>query len=437
MKDQLKLPELLSPAGSIDHLKAAINAGADAVYMGGDKFSARAYAQNFSGDRIREALHYAHFYDRRIYLTVNTLMKEKELEEELYDFLLPYEEAGLDGVIVQDLGTASFIRSAFPHMEIHGSTQMTITDVYGARAAARMGMTRIVPARELSFEELSEIRTQSGLEVEVFIHGALCYCYSGQCLFSSLYGGRSGNRGKCAQPCRLPYQLHRPGHGGPGGKQAGHGGSDRYLLSPRDLCAIDLLPELSRLPVDSLKIEGRMKNVEYVAGVTAIYRKYLDRVRDFYQDTGRIPGKVSETQGKVSDTQWNKWTVEDEDRGDLQDLYSRGDFTDGYFRRHNGREMMSMRNPKNTGRLMGHVEGRKNNRLSISFSTRPEPLDILVIPLGGEDQEEVILTVPAELRLTRKGKNLLGEMNAPASARLRAGMEVYRRNDNAGETLTG
>ena len=438
----MKLPELLSPAGSIDHLKAAINAGADAVYIGGDRFSARAYAQNFSGDRIREALHYAHFYDRRIYLTVNTLMKEKELEEELYDFLLPYEEAGLDGVIVQDLGTASFIRSAFPHMEIHGSTQMTITDVYGARAAARMGMTRIVPARELSLEELAEIRAQSGLEVEVFIHGALCYCYSGQCLFSSLYGGRSGNRGRCAQPCRLPYRLYRPGQEGESteqigrgerekefagrgrrdSKQIGRGGSERYLLSPRDLSAIDLLPELCRLPVDSLKIEGRMKNIEYVAGVTAIYRKYLDRIRD---------GELPDTSGKVPGTQPNTWQVEAEDWGDLQDLYSRGDFTDGYFKRHNGREMMSMRNPKNTGRLVGHVESRKKNRLRISFSTRPESQDILVIPLGGEDQEELVLTVPAELKLTRKGKKLLGEMNAPAAARLRPGMEVYRRKKEA------
>lgn len=457
MKYQLKLPELLSPAGSIDHLKAAINAGADAVYMGGDKFSARAYAQNFSGDRIREALHYAHFYDRRIYLTVNTLMKEKEVEEELYDFLLPYEEAGLDGVIVQDLGTASFIRSAFPAMELHGSTQMTITDVYGARAAARMGMTRIVPARELSLEELEEIRRQTGLELEVFVHGALCYCYSGQCLFSSLYGGRSGNRGKCAQPCRLPYQLIRPDLGD--NSQAGKsrkkqtGGQDKnqdryrdkgawdqngknrkkqtggrrepgkrdreesYLLSPRDLSALTVLPDLCRLPVDSLKIEGRMKNVEYVAGVTAIYRKYLDRLEQHFQATGRLP---------------EIWQPDPADLGDLQDLYSRADdFTEGYFHRHNGREMMSMKSPKNTGRLLGHVEGRRKNRLIISFETRPEPQDILVIPLAAKGQEELVLTVPAELKLTRQGKYFLGELNAPAGPGISPGAKVYRRRKDA------
>ncbi len=478
MKYQLKLPELLSPAGSIDHLKAAINAGADAVYMGGDKFSARAYAQNFSGDRILEALHYAHFYDRRIYLTVNTLMKEKEVEEELYDFLLPYEEAGLDGVIVQDLGTASFIRSAFPAMEIHGSTQMTITDVYGARAAARMGMTRIVPARELSLGELEEIRRQTGLELEVFIHGALCYCYSGQCLFSSLYGGRSGNRGKCAQPCRLPYRLIRPDRGEDGQtgkKQTGsqykyqdssqykyqtgnqykyqdssqHKYQDRnwdkrnwdnsgqsmkkpaggrrepgkrdrqesYLLSPRDLSALAVLPDLCRLPVDSLKIEGRMKNVEYVAGATAIYRKYLDRLEEHFQATGRLP---------------EAWKPDPADVGDLQDLYSRADdFTEGYFHRHNGREMMSMKSPKNTGRLLGHVEGRRKNRLRIFFETKPEPQDILVIPLAGKGQEELVLTVPAELKLTRQGKHFLGELNAPAAQGISPGAEVYRRRKDA------
>ena len=414
----MKLPELLSPAGSIDHLKAAVNAGADAVYMGGDRFSARAYAQNFSKDRIREALHYAHFYDRKIYLTVNTLMKENELEEELYDFLLPYEEAGLDGVIVQDLGTASFIHSAFPGMEIHGSTQMTITDVYGARAAARMGMTRIVPARELSIQELKEIRSRTGLELEVFVHGALCYCYSGQCLFSSLYGGRSGNRGRCAQPCRLPYRLIGAGRGqrSSSWEKKTLSGKESYLLSPRDLAAIDLLPDLCRLPVDSLKIEGRMKNVEYVAGVTAIYRKSLDRIREEFLQKGSLP---------------DHWQVSLEDRGDLQDLYSRGDFTDGYFYHHNGRDMMSLTSPRNTGRLLGHVEGRRKNHLKISFETRPEPRDILVIPLGGREQEEIVLTVPAELKLTRQGKKLTGELNAPGSARVQPGMAVYRRRKDA------
>ena len=228
-RNGIKLPELLAPAGSFEHLKAAVKAGADAVYMGGQRFGARAYADNFTRENLVEALHYAHFYEKRLYLTVNTLMKEKELREQLFDFLLPFYEEGLDGVIVQDVGAASLIRQNFPGMEIHGSTQMTITDVYGARAAARLGMNRVVPARELSLDEIRQIKEDTGLEVEIFVHGALCYCYSGQCLFSSMYGGRSGNRGRCAQPCRLPYRVL-----GAGGRKMLTSGSGAHVLSPKD-----------------------------------------------------------------------------------------------------------------------------------------------------------------------------------------------------------
>ena len=194
MKQTDRLPELLAPAGSFTHLKAVIKAGADAVYMGGHQFGARAYADNLSGDNLKDALHYAHFHEKKLYLTVNTLVKEQELEEKLYDFLFPYVEEGLDAVIVQDMGVEAFMRKNFPQVELHGSTQMTITDIYGARAAARMGMQRIVPARELSLSELKAIKEDTGLDMEVFVHGALCYCYSGQCLLSSMYGGRSGTR---------------------------------------------------------------------------------------------------------------------------------------------------------------------------------------------------------------------------------------------------
>ena len=267
------LPELLAPAGSLEHLKAAVAAAADAIYMGGEKFGARAYAQNFSREDMIEALQIAHFHERKLYLTVNTLMKEEELFEELGEFLFPYYENGLDGVIVQDMGAARFIREHFPEIEIHGSTQMTVTDIHGAVAAKRMGMTRVVPARELSLEEIKEIKEKTGLDIEVFVHGALCYCYSGQCLLSSVYGDRSGNRGRCAQPCRLPYKVKD--HNGNNLHTSKQG---NYLLSPKDLCSLSLLPSLMELPVDSLKIEGRMKNVEYVAGVTSIYRKYLDQI---------------------------------------------------------------------------------------------------------------------------------------------------------------
>ena len=241
------LPELLAPAGSFEHLKAAVAAGADAIYMGGEKFGARAYAHNFSREDMIEALQFAHFHERKLYLTVNTLMKEKELFEELGDFLFPYYENGLDGVIVQDIGAVRFIRENFPDLEIHGSTQLTVTDFRGAVAAKRMGMTRVVPAREISLEEIAAIRQNTSLEIECFVHGALCYCYSGQCLLSSMIGGRSGNRGQCAQPCRLPYTIE---------------GEKKYYLSPKDICTLDLIPELAEAGIDSFKIEGRMKKLK-------------------------------------------------------------------------------------------------------------------------------------------------------------------------------
>lgn len=396
-----KLPELLAPAGSLSHLRAAILAGADAVYMGGQRFGARAYAQNFSGDDIIEALHFAHFYGRKLYLTVNTLLKPEEIDGALYDFLLPYYEAGLDGVIVQDLGAVRGIRAWFPEMEIHASTQMTITDVYGARAAERMGMTRIVPARELSLLEIAHLKEQTGLEVEVFVHGALCYCYSGQCLLSSKYGDRSGNRGRCAQPCRLAYRLYDA-------KGRACRTDGRYLLSPRDLCSLATLPELVRIGVNSLKIEGRMKNVEYVAGVTAIYRKYLDRL------------------AALSDVR--DYRVEEEDWHRLEELYCRTQFTDGYWERHNGPEMLSVRSPKNTGRLVGSVVATRKNKVTLHLEADLSPKDILVIPLDAEGDRECVLTVSAA-GAGRKGTKVT--LNAPSTREISPGRPVYRRRSEA------
>lgn len=411
-----RLPELLAPAGSFEHLKAAVKAGADAVYMGGQQFSARAYADNFSRDTLVEALHYAHFYETRLYLTVNTLMKEKEIEEKLYDFLYPFYEEGLDGVIVQDIGAAAFLRTHFPQIEIHGSTQMTITDVYGAKAAARMGMNRIVPARELSLSELRTIKEATGLELEVFIHGALCYCYSGQCLLSSMYGGRSGNWGRCAQPCRLPYRTVRDS----GTNQTGH------LLSPKDLCAIGMLPELIRVGVDSLKIEGRMKNVEYVAGVTAIYRKYLDeyaqdlkenvpQYRSFRKDRMRFTGKH----------------VSKEDYHHLEELYSRDGFTEGYWHQHNGKDMMSTIYPRNVGRKIGQIASCSGHQMYVRLQKGEilHPKDILIVFLsdGHGDQKELVLTVPENIR--RKKDQIV--LNVPKTKGLREGIPIYRRRNES------
>ena len=253
--------EILAPAGSLDGLYASFQMGADAVYVGTSRFGARAFAKNPSVDELKEALVYAHMHDKKIYLTINTLVKERELEG-LYDFLLPFYEAGLDGVIIQDLGVLAYVRRYFPGLELHASTQMTLTGSEGVSFLKEYGVSRVVPARELSLEEIKNLK-ETGAEVEIFIHGAMCYCYSGQCLFSSILGGRSGNRGRCAQPCRLPYEIN--------------GGKECFPLSMRDMCTIDLLPELIESGVDSFKIEGRMKKPSYVAGVTAIYRKYIDQ----------------------------------------------------------------------------------------------------------------------------------------------------------------
>ena len=306
--------ELLSPAGSYESFRAALGAGADAVYAGGGLFGARAYAHNFTSEELLKAIREAHVWDRKLYLTVNTLLKNTEMEHRLYDYLRPFYEEGLDAVLVQDFGVLSFIREYFPELPVHASTQMTVTGPSGMRFLEKNGVVRVVPARELSLSELEQMHASSPLEIETFIHGALCYCYSGRCLMSSLFGGRSGNRGKCAQPCRLPFSME-------------HGGRETCLLSMKDLCGVDLLPELIECGIASLKIEGRMKQPDYVAGVTRVYRDCIDR----YLEDGE-----------------EKYRVLPEERQLLKDLFSRGGFTDGYYHRHNGKEMMSFRNEKKT-----------------------------------------------------------------------------------------
>ena len=260
--------EVLAPAGSFESMKAAIAAGADAVYIGGSQFGARAYADNLDEDHMLEAINYAHLHGASLYMTVNTLVKEKELDS-LFDYLNPYYMAGLDAVIVQDMGVFTYIREHFPDLDIHASTQMTITGAEGASLLKKMGASRVVTARELSLEEIARIHREVGVEIESFVHGALCYCYSGQCLLSSLIGGRSGNRGRCAQPCRLPYDVRKDGH-------SCQPRDERYVMSLKDLCVLDILPDILEAGVYSLKIEGRMKTALYVATVARTYRKAID-----------------------------------------------------------------------------------------------------------------------------------------------------------------
>ena len=296
--------ELLAPAGSVTGLKAVIAAGADAVYIGGSRFGARAYADNPGEDDLLTAIEYAHLHGVKVYMTVNTLLKDSEMED-LYDYMLPYYTRGVDAVLVQDFGVLRYLHRCFPDLPLHASTQMTVTGPESAVFLKKYGVTRVVPAREMSLGELCTIGRESGLEVEAFVHGALCVCMSGMCLMSSLIGGRSGNRGRCAQPCRLIYEAE--------GKKA-------ELLSPKDLCTLDLLPDMIEHGVVSLKIEGRMKQPEYAAGVVSIYRKYLD----LYLKSGRKAYKVSR-----------------DDRAALMTLFNRDGFTDGYLTKHNGKDMMA------------------------------------------------------------------------------------------------
>ena len=276
MKDKIKVPEILAPAGSMESLKAAVAAGCDAIYIGGSRFGARAYADNPEKDEMLSAIEYCHLHGVKIYMTVNTLLKDREMDE-LYPFLKPYYEAGLDAVIVQDIGVLKNIHEWFPDIEIHASTQMTLTMGVSDKLLKKYGVTRMVPARELSMEELVQMRKDTSLEMEVFVHGALCYCYSGQCLFSSMLGGRSGNRGRCAQPCRQQYLVD--------GKKCGIG---EYVLSPMELSNLPYIAEMIECGIDSFKIEGRMKRPEYTAFVTAMFRKYTDLYvelgKDGYRD---------------------------------------------------------------------------------------------------------------------------------------------------------
>lgn len=294
--------ELLAPAGNLEILKGVIESGADAVYVGGSMFGARAYANNFTEEELLEAIDFAHLRGVKVYLTVNTLIKNSEFSK-LYDYLLVYYKRGLDAVIVQDIGVVKAIHEYFPSMEIHTSTQMTVTGADGVRFLSQFGVTRVVMAREVSLAEMKRIHEETGMELEAFVHGALCYSYSGQCLFSSILGGRSGNRGRCAQPCRLPYTVE--------------GKKDEYILSLKDMCGIKALDKLHDAGVYSLKIEGRMKQLEYACGVVKYYRSYIDSMKP----------------------------VTDADYDRIKALGNRCGFTDRYYFDHNGSDMVTYVKP--------------------------------------------------------------------------------------------
>ena len=351
---------ILAPAGSMECLKAAIAAGADAVYTGGALFGARAYAHNLTEEELLEAIDYVHLHGRRLYLTVNTLIKDREMEKQMYDYLLPYYRQGLDAVIVQDIGLFRFIRKHFPDLPIHASTQMTLTGVDGAKFLEKEGAQRIVTSRELSMAEVKKIADETELEIESFVHGALCYCYSGQCLFSSFIGGRSGNRGQCAQPCRLLYRT-------PEAKRP------QYLLSLKDICTLELIPEMIESGIYSFKIEGRMKKPEYAAAVAFQYRKYADLYLKYYEE---CPAEEDPAAYAMK-----KYRVREEDRQMLLDLYNRGGFHTGYYHTQNGREMISLNRPNHAGVPAVKVLAKKGRNVTAKALTDLYPQDIIELPM--------------------------------------------------------
>ena len=377
-------PELLSPAGDMDSLKGAVAAGADAVYLGGDRFTARAYAANFSSDELIGAIEYAHLRGVKIYLTLNTLVKEREYDD-VREFISPFYDAGLDAVIVQDIGVMKLIREEFPHLGIHASTQAAVTGKYSSKLLCEAGVSRIVPARELSLKELRAIKEYTGVSIEAFIHGAMCYSYSGMCLFSAMIGGRSGNRGRCGGACRLPYECRTPGDS----KKL-----PPYPLSLRDMCTLPflrdlILPEDGVPVIDSLKIEGRMKSADYTAGVTDVYRRAIDSI---FESPER-PYKASEADLDI-----------------LKGLYLRTDLCGGYYFMHNDSSMVSGASPGysgKSGQIRDHVEEaflKKKDKIRVDVFLRArtdEPLTIDIMAAGedirGYHAGDTIVSVSADV----------------------------------------
>lgn len=353
INESSKKAELLAPSGNFDCVKAAVNAGADAVYLGGRAFGARAYAANFDNAELEQVCDFCHSYGVKVYVTVNTLYKDSEFPE-LITFIEALYTMGVDGLIMQDLGAIRLVREHFPELPVHASTQLTANSLDDVKEFEAMGLKTVVLSRELSLQEIQHIVSNTNVRIETFIHGALCVSYSGQCLMSSVLGNRSGNRGKCAQNCRLNYELLQ-------GKQLLASG---HLLSTKDICTLPLLPELLKTGVTSLKIEGRMKSPEYVAGVTAIYRKYMEL---YYS-------------GKA-------YNVDPKDILTLQQLFNRGAFSEGYLQTHSGMKMMCPTHPKHWGVYAGKVLSydRKNQQAVIRFEKDMVPGD--GIEIRTEDEE--------------------------------------------------
>ena len=413
-----KTIEILAPAGSYEGMRAAMNAGCDAVYIGGSSFGARAYANNLNEETLLGAINEAHIRDKRLYLTVNTLLKEKERTKELYNFIERFYREGLDAVIVQDLGVLHFLSKNFPGLPIHASTQTTITMAQGANLLKPYGVTRLVTARELNLKEIRAIRDNTDLEIETFVHGALCYCYSGQCLMSSMIGGRSGNRGRCAQPCRMPYQFYSE-------QTKLSSEKEKYLLSPKDINTLVYLPQLIEAGIDSFKIEGRMKRPEYAAAVSSIYRSYtdlyLEKGKEYYEEF-------------LNSESFHK------DMLKLQDVYNRGGFSEGYGKSYHGKSMMSLYRPNHSGVHVGEVTMIKGTSVSITLAQEVNAQDILEIRHKEEEGYEFTvkdahakggsLTTNVGRRQEQKQGREKDHREKYYNADIRLGDKVYRTKNN-------
>ena len=390
----MKKIELLSPVGDFECLKAAVQNGADAIYLGASDFNARYSAKNFNLEDLQEAIDYAHLRNVKVFLTLNTLIKNDELNAAITLAKKAYE-FGIDSIIVQDLGLANILIKNFPNLSIHASTQMTCHNLSGVKQLESYGFKRIVLSRELSLSDIEYIKSNTSCEIEVFTHGALCISYSGQCLYSSLIGGRSGNRGKCAQGCRLPYSLLENDSVIDKG----------YLLSPRDLCSLELLPELINTGISSLKIEGRMKSPEYVATVTRIYRKYINKI---YNDEPYI--------------------IEEQDKKDLLQVFNRGNFSTGHLSNNPNKDLVFKEKPNNMGIYIGNVYNYNSNKGHIKLTLNDE------ISIGDTiafEREETKYTI-SELMEVESDKNLLiGKPNTKVTigrmkGNIKPGDKIYK-----------
>ncbi|MBR3498094.1 MAG: U32 family peptidase [Selenomonadaceae bacterium] len=371
--------ELLAPAGSFEALRAAVEAGADAVYLAGEKFGARAYAENFAGEQLLKAVEFAHLRGVAVHVTVNTIIADEE-RDEFAAYIKFLRRANVDALLVQDLGAAALAKELAPEIPLHASTQMTIHNSEGVKVLARLGFTRAVLSRELTLREIEKICRDSPIETEIFIHGALCVCWSGQCLMSSMIGGRSGNRGRCAQPCRLPYELVDAG-----GKNLLNG-AGKFLLSPKDLNTLELLPRLIETGVTSLKIEGRMKRPEYVATVVKVYRDALDK----------------------------KFST-DEDRRKLAQIFNR-DFTTAYLEKNPGKNLISDMRPNNRGVLIGRVVEVARDKITLKLNEK----------ISAGDQVEIWIKVGGRVTFTVENFEMRGELCTIKLASTR-GVRVHDR----------